>query len=105
LVLLTSVTNPFSLELMQERFSSLSRKHVVLVAAIADRSLERAAASRAETLEEAYLIAAAYDQRRQIDQRVEKLRRSGIECVYTDAAYLAPALRREYERLKSSGKL
>jgi len=105
LVLLTSITTPANLDNLRLNLLPISQKHLPLVVAIYDRELQRLLDSPVETTRDAFIAAAAYEQRESIAQRVELLRRSGIECIYSDALDIPRVLEQKYYELKLSGRL
>lgn len=105
LVLITSITNPISLEGIRNALKPLSSKHLVLVIAIADRDLQELTQVRANSLDDAYIISAAVEQIEQIDKRKRQLKAAGIECIYCDAALVSSMLHQKYYELKVRGRL
>jgi uncharacterized protein (DUF58 family) len=105
LVLITSISNPASLEAVCAALLPVRRKHLPLVFALADRDLQDLVWQRAANLDDAYIVAAGVEQLEQIDARVKTLKRSGIECIYCDVAVLPQMLRNKYYELKLSGRL
>lgn len=105
LILITSISNPVSLEGIRNALKPLSAKHLVLVLAIADRDLQELTQTRANSLEDAYIISAAMEQLEQIKKRQKQLQAIGIDCIYCDAALVSEMLHQKYYELKAKGKL
>lgn len=105
LVLITSISNPASLQAVCTALLPVRRKHLPLVFALADRDLRDLVRQPAENLDDAYIVAAGTEQLEQIDARIKVLKRSGIECLYCDVAALPQMLRNKYYELKLSGRL
>lgn len=105
LVLITSISNPISLEGIRNALKPLSAKHLVLVIAIADRDLQELTQARANSLEDAYIVSAAMEQLQQIKKRQKQLQAIGIDCIYCDAGMVSEMLHRKYYELKAKGKL
>ncbi len=104
-VVITSVSSPASLETLFKTLRPLTKRHLPLVMAIADRDLQRLAGEKAQDLDDAYVIASAVEQLQAIEARVHWLERAGIECVYCDAQDLGARLHEKYLKLKVSGRL
>ena len=105
LVLITSIANPATLDSIRRVLLPARRKHFVFVAAIADRGLEQVKNGRAENMQDAYVISAAYEQFEIIQKRTKILKGYGIECAYTDATNLPDLIERKYHEFKISGRL
>lgn len=105
LVLLTSISNPATFEVIRQALNPVRQKHLALVMAMADQDLERLVDQPAKTLDEAYIVSAGVEQSRVLRSRVELLHRSGIECIYTSPHELPEKLAEKYRKLKLSGRL
>lgn len=105
LVLITSVSNPVTLDTLQSALLPVRGKHLPLICAIADRDLEQLAEEPALNAAQAYIVAAAAEQLELVQSRLAALQRSGIDCIYCKPNALSAALRRKYWELKLSGRL
>ncbi len=105
LLLITSIANPSSLDVICQALLPARRKHLPLVFAIASRDLRNLTQAKAANLDQAYSIAAAMEQLSQIQARVKTLEKSGIACIYCDAQALPEMMRAKYYQLKLLGKL
>ena len=86
--------------------ASLTSRHTVLLAAVADPRVEEMAAARAAgTIEEAYDGAAAERARSERRRLTTLLRRRGVEVVDAPPETFAPAVSDAYLSLKAAGKL
>ncbi|GAA3970044.1 DUF58 domain-containing protein [Thermobifida alba] len=105
LVVLLTDLNAAALEAgLLPRLASLTARHLVLVAAVADPHVARLAAERGDA-QSVYRAAAA--QRTIVERRrvTAELRRRGVEVVEAAAGDLAPALADAYIALKAQGRL
>ncbi|MFF6999374.1 DUF58 domain-containing protein [Streptomyces sp. NPDC008313] len=84
--------------------SSLTQRHTVLVAAVADPHVARMATSRGTT-DGVYEAAAAAQARTERHRTAEQLRRHGVTVVDETPDDLAPALADAYLALKAAGRL
>ena len=84
--------------------SSLTRRHTVVLAAVADPRVAELAQSRAG-LQAVYDAAAAERARAERRRMTGVLRRRGVEVVDADPASLAPAVADAYLALKAAGRL
>ncbi|MBD0712122.1 MULTISPECIES: DUF58 domain-containing protein [unclassified Streptomyces] len=83
---------------------SLTRRHTVLVASVADPQVARMAARRG-TIEGVYEAAAATQTQSQRARTADQLRRHGVTVVDAAPDSLAPALADAYLALKAAGRL
>ena len=105
LVLITTATNPASIEELRLSLSPLTRKHLLLVCAIRDHDLDSIQSEPASDLQEAYIISAAVREMSKIEQSMKLLRHSGIMAIHCTAGSLAKALDDQYFSLKATGRL
>ncbi|PLW73379.1 DUF58 domain-containing protein, partial [Streptomyces sp. DJ] len=82
----------------------LTRRHEVLVAAVADPRVEEMAAARG-TLEAVYESAAAEQARAERRRTADLLRRHGVTVIDASPSDLPPALADAYLSLKAAGRL
>ena len=105
LVFITTLSNPASLEVIRNALWPVRNKHLPLVCAISDRDLNNLVKAPVETLEDSYIVSAGMEQIDKIQQRLQSLRRMGIESIYSDATRLPVALVQKYYQLKNTGRL
>jgi uncharacterized protein (DUF58 family) len=84
---------------------SLTSRHTVLLAAVADPRVEAMAADRSATVEAAYDVAAAERARTERRRLTSLLRRRGVEVVDAPPESFAPAVSDAYLSLKAAGRL
>ena len=84
--------------------TSLTRRHTVIVAAVADPRVAEMALTR-ETVEQVYAAAAAERARMERRRVTALLRRRGVEVVDAVPEALAPAVADAYLALKAAGRL
>lgn len=105
LVLITSFSSAKSFESIRWVIEPVKTRHLVLIVVIADRELKSLATTAAETVEDAYSIAAANEQLAELNRQMAMMRSLGFECMYADADDLGRELHQAYLRCKESGKL
>ena len=105
LVLITTATNPASIDGLRLSLAPLTRKHLPLVCAIRDHELDEMQAQAATDLEAAYVISAAVGETTKIADSLKLLSHSGIMTVHCTAGALAEKLESQYLALKISGRL
>ncbi|WP_353815403.1 DUF58 domain-containing protein [Agromyces sp. SYSU T00266] len=103
-VLLTAADSPGSSRGLLSVIPQLASRHRVVVAAVADPTLEAAARRRGE-LAEVYSAAAAERTRLDADRVASAARRLGASTVTAGPAGLPPALADRYLELKAAGQL
>lgn len=84
--------------------SSLTQRHTVLVASVADPHIAHMATARGNT-EAVYEAAAAAQAQTERHRTVEQLQRHGVTVVDATPDDLAPALADAYLALKAAGRL
>ncbi|MEV7346538.1 DUF58 domain-containing protein [Streptomyces sp. NPDC093544] len=104
IVLLTSLDTAPIEEGLLPVLSSLTQRHTVLVASVADPHIARMAAARGNT-EAVYEAAAAAQAQAERQRTAEKLQRHGVTVVDATPENLAPALADVYLALKAAGRL
>ncbi len=85
--------------------ASLTSRHAVLLAAVADPRVEQMAAGSGATIEGAYDVAAAERARAERRRLTALLRRRGVEVVDAPPANFASAVADAYLSLKTAGRL
>ena len=104
MVLITSISNPASLDQIRRTMQPIRRKHLPMVFAIADHDLHTLTQEQAEGIDQAYVISAAVEQQKRIRARANVLEQSGIGCIYCPVDKLSEMLRAKYYQLKLTGK-
>ena len=84
---------------------SLTSRHTLLLASVADPRIEQMAADRSGTLEAAYDVASAERARSERRRLTALLRRRGVEVVDAPPDSFAPAVSDTYLALKAAGRL
>ena len=84
---------------------SLTSRHTLLLASVADPRIEQMAADRSGTLEAAYDVASAERARSERRRLTALLRRRGVEVVDAPPDSFAPAVSDAYLSLKAAGRL
>ena len=104
-VVFTDLADPDTSALLLARVAQLRRRHLVLVAAVADSEIADAAAARPRDAEEAFVRAAAeaiLDEREQATRRLEG---TGVRVESVPARALAAAVVGRYAEAKARGIL
>ena len=104
-VVITSVTGQDALARIGTALLPLAHKHLPLVVTISDRSLAAMVEQPAETVDDAYVVAAAVEQTESIERALQTMGRHGIEYLQADVQDLSSAINRRYWELKIRGKL
>lgn len=105
LVLITTAANPSSLDGIKLALLPLRQKHLPLVFIVEDTEIASVAKIPANSLEDAYIIAAASSELAEVRRRAVQLQQMGVECVYCSVEQLSEHLRRKYIELKRRGAL
>ena len=84
---------------------SLTSRHTLLLASVADPRIEQMAADRSGTLEAAYDVASAERARSERRRLTALLRRRGVEVVDAPPDSFAPAVSDTYLAMKAAGRL
>lgn len=84
---------------------SLTSRHTLVLASVADPRIEQMAADRSGTLEAAYDVASAERARSERRRLTALLRRRGVEVVDAPPDSFAPAVSDAYLSLKAAGRL
>ncbi len=105
LVLFTDLADEAALDSLVEAIPALARRHLVLVAQVADPEVERLARTLPATAEEAFAKAAAAVTLGRRARGAERLSRAGATVVDRPPGELAPAVVRAYLRAKAMVKL
>jgi uncharacterized protein (DUF58 family) len=85
--------------------SSLTSRHTLVLASVADPRIEQMAADRSGTVEGAYDVASAERARSERRRLTSLLRLRGVEVVDAPPASFAPAVSDAYLSLKAAGRL
>ncbi|MCW2715865.1 MAG: hypothetical protein JWN88_2912 [Frankiales bacterium] len=85
--------------------SSLTSRHTLVLASVADPRIEQMAADRSGTVEGAYDVASAERARSERHRLTSLLRLRGVEVVDAPPASFAPAVSDAYLSLKAAGRL
>ena len=104
-VLFTSLDTAPLEEGLLPALGSLTSRHTVLLAAVADPRVEQMAADRSGTVAAAYDAAAAERARTERRRLTALLRRRGVEVVDAPPESFAPAVSDAYLSLKAAGRL
>jgi uncharacterized protein (DUF58 family) len=104
-VLFTSLDTAPLEEGLLPALGSLTSRHTVLLAAVADPRVEQMAADTSGTVEAAYDIASAERARTERQRLTAVLRRRGVEVVDAPPESFAPAVSDAYLSLKAAGRL
>jgi len=104
-VLFTSLDTAPLEEGLLPALGSLTARHTVLLAAVADPRVEQMAVDGSATVEAAYDVAAAERARNERRRLTALLRRRGVEVVDAPPANFAPAVSDAYLSLKAAGRL
>ena len=105
IVLLTELTDEAALGSLFAAVPALLARHLVIVGAARDPSVEELATSMPRTSEDAYLKAAAVASLDARDRAAARLRRIGVDVVDRAPRDLAGAVADRYLRIKALGRL
>ncbi len=104
-VVFTDLADPDTSALLLARAAQLRRRHLVLVAAVADSEIADAAAARPRDEEEAFVRAAAETILDEREQATRRLQASGVRVESVPARELAAAVVGRYADAKARGEL
>jgi uncharacterized protein (DUF58 family) len=104
-VVFTDLADPDTSALLLARAAQLRRRHLVLVAAVADSEIADVAAARPRDAEEAYARAAAETILDEREQAARRLQGSGVRVESVPARDLAAAVVGRYAEVKARGSL
>ena len=105
LVMITSISSAAGLQTMRDSLRPLCGKHLPLIVAISDRDLEKLAEQKVDSLEDAYVQAASWEQLQTIRAKLASFKKTGIESIYADAKDIPARLGKKYYELKLGGRL
>jgi uncharacterized protein (DUF58 family) len=104
-VVFTDLADPDTSALLLARAAQLRRRHLVLVAAVADSEIADAAAARPRDAEEAFARAAAEDILDEREQATRRLQAAGVRVESVPARALVAAVVGRYAEAKGRGEL
>ena len=104
-VIFTDLADPDTSALLLARAAQLRRRHLVLVAAVADSEIADAAAARPRDAGEAFARAAAESILEERDQAARRLQATGVRVESVPARELAAAVVGRYADAKARGEL
>lgn len=105
LLVISSASNSAGIESIAKALLPVRSRHLAVLLAIADTDLTNLLSQSADSLLDAYAVAAAREQQTRIDSALALVGRQGIKAVYTDARSLSLELRNAYIEAKQSGRL
>jgi uncharacterized protein (DUF58 family) len=104
-VIFTDLADPDTSALLLARAAQLRRRHLVLVAAVADSEIADAAAARPRDAAEAFVRAAAEAILEEREQATRRLQATGVRVESVPARALAAAVVGRYAEVKARGEL
>jgi uncharacterized protein (DUF58 family) len=99
-VVMTDFVDTIGAELMIENIARLTRRHLVVFAALRDPALARMAHARPDMLTDVYRAVVAADLAREREVVLERLRRLGVHVVDAEPGRMATALLGRYFDIK-----
>ena len=104
-VVFTDLADPDTSAVLLARAAQLRRRHLVLVAAVADSEIADAAAARPRDVEEAFVRTAAESILEERDHAARRLLSAGVRVESVPARELTAAMVGRYAEVKARGEL